>query len=214
MKIFFYAMTSALLCMPFLSVAQDIQSAPADNVTPVESYFADGVYFTLSDLQHHKPSVARDQLAKSGSDNSGFSIGQWAAAQNLFYFDSQGVKRKMERDSLWGYVENGTPYIFLNDRFHRFSAIGPVSIFKESYPTIRAGLAPVVTEANASMTINLFILATGQIMELTPENVATAISDNEALYNEFTALRSGKIKRKKMYRFVERYNEQKTGYGL
>lgn len=64
------------------------------------------------------------------------------------------------------------------------------------------------------MTINLFILATGQIMELTPENVAAAISDNEALYNEFTALKSGKIKRKKMYRFVERYNEQKTGYGL
>ena len=54
MKIFFYAMTSVLLCMPFFSEAQDIQSAPADNVTPVESFFADGVYFTLADLQHHK----------------------------------------------------------------------------------------------------------------------------------------------------------------
>lgn len=70
MKIFFYAMTSVLLCMPFFSEAQDIQSAPADNVTPVESFFADGVYFTLADLQHHKPSVGRDQLAKSDNDNS------------------------------------------------------------------------------------------------------------------------------------------------
>lgn len=205
-------MISVMLCIPVFSVAQDLHNSASDIEQQAEPFFADGVYFTLSDLQHHKPSVTKEQLIKSSIDNSNFSIGQWAYTPNLFYFDREGVKRKMSRDSIWGYVDNGTPYIFINDRFHRFSAVGPVSIFKESYPTVRAGLAPVVTEANAGMTINLFILATGEIKELTPENVSEAISDNQALYDEFNALKSGKIKRKKMYRFVERYNEQKSGY--
>ncbi len=209
MKIFFYAMISGILFLPVFLMAQDAHNAPTDNVLLNESFFTDGVYFTLSDLQQHKPSVSKEQLFKSTIDNSNFSIGQWAGTQNLFYFDSEGVKRKLSRDSLWGYVENGTPYIFLNDRFHRFSAIGPLSIFKESYPSIQAGLAPVVTEANAGTTINLFVLSTGEITELTPDHVAAAIEDNQSLYDEFKSLKSGKIRRKKMYRFVERYNDQK-----
>ncbi|MBS1765311.1 MAG: hypothetical protein JSS90_10135 [Bacteroidetes bacterium] len=111
MKIFFYAMISGILFLPVFLMAQDAHNAhnaPTDNVLLNESFFTDGVYFTLSDLQQHKPSVSKEQLFKSTIDNSNFSIGQWAGTQNLFYFDSEGVKRKLSRDSLWGYVENGT----------------------------------------------------------------------------------------------------------
>ena len=169
--------------------------------------FNDGVYFTLTDLQHNTPTVTKDHLIKSYYDQSDFSIGQWASTQNLFYTAKDENKLKVNRDSLWGYVENGTPYIYLNDRFHRFSTAGAISVFTESYPNIKAGLAPVVTEARSTAVINLFILSTGKIMEFTPENVADAIEGNEQLYKEFNALKSWKQKRKKMYRFVERYNE-------
>ena len=65
----------------------------------------------------------------------------------------------------------------------------------------------MVTEAKYTSQIDLFILANGRIDEFTPENVALAIEDNKALYDEFMALKSLKQKRKKMYRFVERYND-------
>ncbi len=169
--------------------------------------FKDGVYLTLSDLQHNHPSIAKERLIKSYYNKSDFSISQWAATTALYYVDENQNKEKVNRDSLWGYVENGTPYILINDRFHRFSTSGKVSVFTESYPTIKAGMAPVVTEAKSVATTQLFILASGKIMEFTPENVAIAIADNPMLLEEFKALKTWKQKRKKMYRFVERYNE-------
>ena len=55
----------------------------------------------------------------------------------------------------------------------------------------------MVTEAKYTSQINLFILANGKIDEFTPENVALAIEDNKALYDEFMALKSWKQKEKK-----------------
>lgn len=194
-----------LLCIFYQGYTQDAVLMEADTLHNIK--FTDGVYFTIADLQHNTPSITKDQLIKSYYDQSDFSIGQWAATQNLFYTGKNESKLKVNRDSLWGYVENGTPYIYLNDRFHRFSTAGAVSIFRESYPNLKVGLAPVVTEAKSTSQVNLYILSSGKIEEFTPENVASAIKGNKALYDEFMALKSWKQKRKKMYRFVERYND-------
>jgi hypothetical protein len=191
----------------FFKISASAQTVSLKDSSIKTSMFNDGVYLSLYDLQNNHPSITKEHLIKSYYDKSDFSISQWAATTALYYMDDNEKKQKVNRDSLWGYVENGTPYILINDRFHRFSTAGKVSVFTESYPTIKAGMAPVVTEAKSVATTQLFILASGKIMEFTPENVAIAIADNPILLEEFKALKTWKQKRKKMYRFVERYNE-------
>ena len=202
MKIFF-----SLFLTLYFSTGTTFGQDAASTDTIHHHHFNDGVYFSSEDLKSNRPTVKKEQLIKSYYDSSAFSISKWANTQNLYYATSAGDKQKVNRDSLWGYVENGIPYIYLNDRFHKFSTSGAVSVFRESYPNLKAGLAPVVTEAKYTSQINLFILANGRIDEFTPENVALAIEDNKDLYDELMALKSLKQKRKKMYRFVERYND-------
>ena len=172
------------------------------------SEIKDGVYFTLLELQRNSPSITKRKLFKSYYDKSDFTLSQWAATQSLYYLMDDSAKHKVNRDSLWGYVENGTPFIYLNGRFHKFSTIGAISIFTESYPTMQVGMAPVVTDAKTGVFTRLFDMATGEMSDYTLENVSRLIAKDEELNNEFKLLKS-KAKKKKAYRFVERFNERR-----
>lgn len=168
----------------------------------------DGVYFTLSELQRNRPSITKEQLFKSFYNKSDFSLSQWANTQNLYFNDSEGLRRKVNRDSLWGYVENGTPFIFLNGKFHKFSTIGAISIFTESYPTMMVGMAPVVTDAKTGVFVRMFDFTSGEMKDYNLENASLAIARDEKLFEELKSLKTQKAKKKKIYKFIERYNDK------
>lgn len=172
------------------------------------SELQDGVYFTFSEVKQNKPTISKDQLIKSYYDKTDFTLSQWANTENLFYLDKEGVKRKVNRDSLWGYVEEGTPFILLNGRFHKFSTVGALSVFVESYPTIQQTAAPVLTDVHSGTYTRLFDFNTGQIADYDVSNVTMVLGRDTSLFNDFNELKNMKTKRKKMYKYIERYNEK------
>lgn len=172
------------------------------------SEIQDGVYFSFAEIRQNKPSITKEQLIKSYYDQAEFTLSQWAGTENLFYLDAEGVKRKVKRDSLWGYVEEGTPFIFLNGRFHKFSTIGSISVFTESYPTIQKTVAPVLTDVRSGTYQRLFDFSTGQIGDYDVTNVNMVLAKDTTLFNDFQDLKNMKTKRKKMYKYIERYNDK------
>lgn len=201
------AMLSLILSISLLSVnAQTESDAEIFKRTNNFSSIKDGVYYSFADVKANKPSLDKDHLVKSYDHNIAFTLSGWATTENLYYLDAQNIKRKVNRDSLWGYVENGTPFIYLNGKFHKFSTIGTISVFTESYPTVQT-MSPVMTDFHSGTFQRLFDFNTGQIADYDADNLAMMIAKDQNMFNEFNELKTLKAKRKKMYRFIEKYND-------
>lgn len=204
----FTTMLSLILSVSLLSVnAQTETDADFVKRTSNFSSIKDGVYYSFADVKSNKPTLDKEQLVKSYDHNLEFTLSQWANTENLYYLDAQNIKRKVNRDSLWGYVENGTPFIYLNGKFHKFSTIGSISVFTESYPTVQT-MSPVMTDFHSGTFQRLFDFNTGQIADYDADNLAMMIAaKDQNMFTEFNELKTLKAKRKKMYRFIEKYND-------
>lgn len=170
------------------------------------TYPPDGVYSSFSAFRAGKPSLTKDQMVKSGSQE--FTIRQWVNSEKLLFRDASGEPVSFERRDFWGYVENGTLYIFLGNKFHKITVLGSISYFLESYPTVKGNPSPVVTESRATSAYRLLDMETGDILDYDISNLQQLLEPDEELFNEFKAIVSQKTKRKRMYSYMERYNKK------
>jgi len=176
-----------------------------DDTTKTFKYPPDGVYYTFSAFRNGKPDLLKEQVAKSTYDPE-YTLKKWSNTEFLNYTDASGARRSLNRDSVWGFAENGVVHVCLGNKFHRISLLGQLSYFLESYPVIKGNMAPVVTDTRATSYYRLLDMETGDFYDYSIDNLQTLLERDEVLYNEFVALETPKLKRKKMYSFVERYN--------
>lgn len=175
-----------------------------DTIT-TDKYPPDGVYFTFSSFRNGKPDLLKDQVAKSAYDPE-YTMKKWSNSEFLNYTDTTGERHSLSRDSVWGFAESGVVHVCLGNKFHRISVLGQLSYFLESYPMIKGNMAPVVTDTRATSSYRLLDMETGDFYDYTIDNMQTLLERDEVLYNEFVALETPKLKKKKMYSFMERYN--------
>ncbi len=174
---------------------------------PGDNYPPEGVYFSFSAFRNGKPDLLKSQLIKSinGTD---FTIRQWASTENLYYSDANGAKQSLEISSIWGFSENANLYVFVGNKFHKILVLGQISYFLESYPMIKGNMSPVVTETQATSSYRFFDMETGDIYDYNVENLEELLVRDENLSTEFKTIKSQKLKRKKMYSFMERFNKE------
>jgi len=173
--------------------------------SPVVIYPVDGVYATFSAFRNGNPDVSKSQFVKPETAEE-YTIRQWVNSENLYYIDAANVKQSFDPKTFWGFVEKGTLYLFLGNKFHKVNTLGQISYFLESYPVIKGGMAPVVTEARSTSTYRFLDMETGDILDYTVENLLDLMEDDEPLYLEFKSIVSMKEKKKKMFIYLERYN--------
>jgi hypothetical protein len=166
-----------------------------------------GVYFSFENVKKNQPDLLLKDLFKSYYDSS-FTISQWANTTNLYYIDKSGSRKSLNRDSIWGYCDSGTPYICLNQYFHKISMVGMISLFIEFYPVIRDPLSLVVTETKGTSAERMLDFENGKIGDYTVDNFLSILVRDEELYKTYMALKNDKAKRKKMYSYIEKYNER------
>ncbi len=173
--------------------------------TTGNEYPPDGVYATFSAFRNGKPDVIKSQLIKSTTETE-YTFRQWVNSENLYYSDSAGQKQKYTPGAFWGYVEKGVLHLFLGNKFHKVHTLGQISYFLESYPTIKGTMAPVVTDSRASSEYRLLDMETGDILDYTVENLQDLLAPDETLHLEYKSIVSLKEKKKKMYTYLERFN--------
>ncbi len=171
-------------------------------------YPQDGIYYSFSSFRKGMPELTKNQLFKdSKGEQQATSVRQWFnMAEKYFHTDTAGI-RNMGESPVWGYVENGTVYILLNGKFHKILLFGQISYFLEPYPVVRDQISPVVTEARTTSTYRLLDMTNGRIGTFEPGRLETLMREDEELLNEFRMLGSPKIKERKMYSFIERFNK-------
>ena len=181
------------------------QFAPSFAQSPDRVYPAEGVYGSFSAFRNGIPDVVKSSFVKPETAVD-YTIRQWVNSENMYYRDANDVKQSYDPKSFWGFVEKGTLYVFLGNKFHKINTLGQISYFLESYPVIKGNMAPVVTEARATSAYRLLDMETGDILDYTAENLLDLLERDEILYLEFKSIVSMKEKKKKMFIYLERYN--------
>lgn len=172
-------------------------------------YPSDGIYLTFSTFRKGEPDIRRDQLFKDLKSNQpAVSFRQWFnSPEKYLQTDTAGMVAFGETP-VWGYVENGTLYILLNGKFHKMLVLGTISYFLESYPVVRGQMSPVVTDARTVSSFKLLDMKTGRIGTYEAGRLETLMKDDQELYDEFRSIVSAKAKEKRMYSFIERFNQR------
>ena len=202
-RICFLFLLSLIGCVQ--SYSQQTNAAKAGK--PAAPVIRDGVYFSFESIEKNQPDLLLKDLFKSYYDSS-FTISQWANTQNLYYNDKSGNRQSLNRDSVWGYCDRGTPYICLNKYFHKISTVGMISLFLEFYPLIRDPLSIVRTDSRGTSEERILDFETGKVGSYSIEYFIPILQRDEELNQSFMALKKDKAKRKKMYSYIEKYNEK------
>jgi len=181
-----------------------IVMAPARGFS--STFPVDGVYFSFEEFRAGSPGLVKNQLYRE-LDKNNFTIRQWTGGTTLYYITGTGLKLEAGRDSIWGFAENGTAYVQLGGRFHKIGTLGTISYFLETYPVIGNNPAPVVTETRASSAYRLLDMETGDFLYYSLSDFVLLLERDEALFKEFESIDSPKVRKKKMFTFLERYNK-------
>ncbi len=184
-----------LTTFPFFSFAQK----------PEHSYPVEGVYTSFSAFRNGKPDIVKSQFEKPVTAEE-YTIRQWVNSEKMGFRDSANATQNFDPKQFWGFVEKGTLYIFLGNKFHKVNTLGSISYFLESYPIIKGNMAPVVTEARSSSAYRFIDMETGEILDYTVENLLTLLEQDEILHLEYKSILSQKEKKKKMFIYMEKYN--------
>lgn len=173
----------------------------------------DGIYFSFEDVKQNQPNLEKKNLFKSYYDTV-FTIYQWAHTANLYYIDDSGAKVSLSRDSIWGFSEGGTQYFMRGGYFHKISLFGSISVFTEFYSTIRDPMAVVITDKKGISTDRIIDMEEQLVINYDVDNVAFVLSRDAELFSQFNALTSKKQKKKRLYSFIEKYNERNPLFNL
>lgn len=172
-------------------------------------YPADGIYLTFSAFRKSEPDIRKDQLFKDeNAKQPAVTYRQWFSSPDKYLQSDTAGMISFGDKPVWGYVENGTLYILLNGKFHKMLLLGTISYFLESYPVVRGQMSPVVTEARTVSSYKLLDMKTGKIGTYEAGRLETLMKDDQELYDEFRSIISAKVKEKRMYSFMERYNQR------
>ena len=189
----------------FLFLLFSLLTATIQAQSDVNAYPPEGVYATFSAFRNGKPDIKKSQLVKSTAETE-YTFRQWVNSEKMYYLDSNNQKLSYDPSNFWGFVEKGVLHLFLGNRFHKVHTLGQISYFLESYPVIKGNVAPVVTEVRSTSSYRLLDMETGDIHDYTVENLQDLLAPDEIIFLEYKSIVSQKEKKKKMYIYLEKFN--------
>jgi hypothetical protein len=139
-------------------------------------------------------------------------------ADELVYYDDNGVRSILETSSVWGYSYKGDLYINLGGAFHKIDFFGRISFFKAAKTTYYSNplmgayhtldfwsTAPIlVTARNAEYLVDI---DENKVWEFTVPGLEYVLKNDSVLWNEFASLRE-REKEDMKYIFLNRYNKK------
>jgi len=96
--------------------------------------FRDGVYTNIDMVKKNRPIPSTWIVSDREVDDRDFY--KWITkADEIVFFDDNGVKRVLDTKSVWGYSHQGDLHINVGGVFHRIDIVGSISHFFASKTT-------------------------------------------------------------------------------
>ncbi len=182
--------------------------------------FNDGFFFNFRQVKQNNPTPFNCVITNSRPDDADF-IDKVTNKRFISYYND-GKKQNAKIKDLWGYAKNGILYINIDNHFFRLTSIGSITFFIASVEVeyINSGLDPWgyspvgrYNERYKTNELKQFLLnfTDGMVYPYHYKNVAVLLSQDDALFQEYTALKRRKRKQLAVS-FIKRYNKKHPLY--
>ncbi len=107
------------------SVAQ--QQEGMVKYTP-EFKFRDGIYINFDQVRLNDP-IPKAKLLTSTDYNDREFFKKVLEPDKIYFYDGMGVRKEVQKNSIWGYARNGILYIQVQGNFNRITFVGSICHF-------------------------------------------------------------------------------------
>lgn len=197
-----------ILVSSLFLIFSDILFAQNTSVVNQDFHFDEGIYFTFDEFKSNSPTVKN------------FSVRTYGNGMYLEFpcQDSAGEIQKCTAENIWGYCKNRSIYIYqgYSNSFFRLQVIGALIHFYsiESYYErdfdYRYGQPYMPTSRRVTQNEMLIEWETGQRFHFTYKNFSAYLEEKDS--DLYLALENSKRKRKMIYFYLLKYNENHPVY--
>ncbi len=177
--------------------------------------FNDGVYTSFQSFRNNTP-IPFENFVSPAFDDDFFK--QLLKTDAISFFDENGIVNEMPRKLIWGYANNGKPYIYNSGKFNLIPYIGTISHFMTTElvthfinspsamysPYYSPATQTYVTEELVHYFLNT---KNGEIIPYNQASLQDLISDDEELHAEYMKL-SKRRRAKSIIEYMQKYNKR------
>ena len=180
--------------------------------------FKNGMYLSFMDFKKNQPVMAAKIISDYNRSDRDF-FDKVLSKTTFTYIDSAGKEQMQKARDVWGYCQNGTVHVNYGADFARVTVIGSICHFVASVQR-QIGVSdpfmyndPFYNPQRYVYVTEQMVLdfETGKISEFNVPNMESLLSRDEALFNQFNALKK-KEKRDGIFLYLRKYNEKHPIY--
>lgn len=190
-------------------IAQESDGFYLDH-TPFQ--FTDGVYTNIEMVKKNRP-IPPAWIETDLSVNDRDFYKKITSADEIVFYDDNGVSTVLLTSHIWGYSYKGDLYINVGGAFHKIDLVGRISHFIASKTTYDSDfyvappgywiMPPVVTLKHREYLVDIVDNIT---WEFDTDGLERVLKNDTPLYNEFRTLKK-RDKEYQKYIFLNRYNK-------
>jgi hypothetical protein len=180
--------------------------------------FVEGIYLTFEEFKNNDPAIKENKVVAIYQPTDQIKYIDYSK-KKIKYTDPEREVRKIHIKDIWGVCNNDIIYIELGNRLHKLVKIGAISYLIElhngpvrSHRVIGAvGYAPGESRNIIGNLNRIFDFQTGDVVPLTPDNLAKLLSADTALFTGYLGL-TAEDRKKHMLQYLDKFNERNPIY--
>jgi len=90
--------------------------------------FKDGIYLNFDQVKMNSP-IPKAKILTSADYNDKEFFKDLLESDKIYFYDNLGIRKEIEKSSIWGYARNGVLYIQVQGNFNRITFLGSISHF-------------------------------------------------------------------------------------
>lgn len=90
--------------------------------------FRDGIYLNFEQVRQNNP-IPKAKILTSTEYNDKDFFKKLLSSDKIYYYDSMGMRKEVEKNAIWGFARNGILYIQIQGNFNRITFVGSICHF-------------------------------------------------------------------------------------
>ena len=183
----------------------------------------EGIYLNFEQVKNNRP-IPKSRIVSAADYDEQYFYDHALQSKEIYYYDNFGVKQEIQTKKIWGYSQNGSLYVNINDGFYRINILGNICHFVANYTSYNnnypysfydyrynpyGGRASTYT--TTEMRQYLLDFATGNILDYNVTSVELLLMRDPELHDEYISLRNRKKKQLK-FLYIRKFNERNPLY--
>lgn len=184
----------------------------------------EGIYANFHQAINNSP-IPKSRIISTIAYDDQFFFTRIMQSKKIYYYDSFGVKHEIQTKKIWGYSNNKSMYVNINNGFYRINIVGHICHFVANHTSYNNNYYPnsyydyryypygsrSPSYSTTEMRQYLLDFKTGNILDYNVSSVEVLLMRDPELHDEYASLKNKKKKQLK-FLYIRRFNERNPLY--